>query len=296
MLKATHSGKLKIGNMMFPCSVLSDGTRILTQTSFMQTMGMYYSGWVAKEGPAEMPHFLAFKGLKPFVDKHLKDLQLAVKYRTENNQLAYGILATIIPNICEVWIDANEVIKLGSRQKKIAEKALIIMRALAHVGIVALIDETTGYQEVRNRQALEKILDKYLQPYQARWAKRFPDDFYKEIFRLKGWQWQGMSVNRPQVVGHYTNDIVYKRIAPGLLTELQQLNPITNDGERVHKHHQWLTDDFVQPELHSHLLGVAAIMRTVTYKDSPQAWDEFMRRLQRSYPKKNTNFDLDFDE
>ena len=105
-----------------------------------------------------------------------------------------------------------------------------------------------------------------------------------------------MQINRPQVVGHYTNDIVYARIAPGLLSKLQQLNPITKNGERENKHHQWLTDDFGQPELYTHLVGVMAIMKTVTNNNSRLAWDEFKRRLQRAYPKKNTNFDLDLDE
>src|ERR1035438_6444971 len=63
--QAKHSGVLKIGDMSFPCSVLSDGTRILTQSDFMTGMGMYYSGWVAKNKPADqaadLPHFLAFE-------------------------------------------------------------------------------------------------------------------------------------------------------------------------------------------------------------------------------------------
>jgi hypothetical protein len=87
--KAEYTGEIKIGNMIFPCSVLSDGTRILTQSDFMNGMGMYYSGWVAKNRPvnqsADMPHFLAFKSLTPFIDKHLGDLQsIVVKYKTQN--------------------------------------------------------------------------------------------------------------------------------------------------------------------------------------------------------------------
>src|SRR2546422_546744 len=60
---ATHAGEVRIGDMCFPCSVLSDGTRILTQSDFMSGMGMYYSGWVgnhkAKDhSSADIPHFL----------------------------------------------------------------------------------------------------------------------------------------------------------------------------------------------------------------------------------------------
>lgn len=80
--------------------------RLLTQSDFMEGMGMYYSGWVARnkptDQPADLPHFLAFETSKPFVDKHLGDLQsIVVKYRTEKGNLAHGIKAEIVPKICD---------------------------------------------------------------------------------------------------------------------------------------------------------------------------------------------------
>jgi hypothetical protein len=130
---------------------------------------------------------LAFESIKPFIDKHLGDLQsIVVRYKTEKGNIAHGVRAEIIPKICEVWMDADEKIKLGKRQKQIAQKAKIMIRALAHVGIVALVDEATGYQEVRNKEALQALLDAFLQKELAAWAKRFPDEFYKELFRLRG--------------------------------------------------------------------------------------------------------------
>ena len=119
---------------------------------------------------------------------------------------------------------------IGVRQKKIAAKAKVLMRALAHVGIIALVDEATGYQEIRDREALQAILDKHLLADRAKWSKRFPDDFYKQMFRLRGWEWQGMKVNRPSVVGRYTNDFVWDRMAPGIRKELERLNPKTDKG------------------------------------------------------------------
>ena len=99
---------------------------------------MYYSGWVDKNRPvnqpADMPHFLAFKSLTPFIDKHLGNLQsIVVKYKTQKGAIAHGIKAEIIPKICEVWLDAAEKGKLGVRQEKIAQKAKILMRALAYI-------------------------------------------------------------------------------------------------------------------------------------------------------------------
>ena len=295
--KATHTGELKIGDMLLPCSVLSDGTRILTQSDFMKGMGMYYSGWVSKHGPAELPHFLSFKSLKPYVQRHLGDLQsIVVEYRTERGSKALGVKASIIPNLCDVWIDAEENGNLGIRQKQIAKKAKVLIRALATVGIVALIDEATGYQEIRDREELQKILDKYLRADYAQWSKRFPDEFYKEIFRLRDWQWCGMKVNRPQVVGRYTKNIVWARLAPGVLAELERLNPPDNKGERKVRHHQYLTDNVGHVELQKHLNGVIVLMKSVTHHDPNKAWNEFQRRLQRVYPMVNTNLDLPFDD
>jgi hypothetical protein len=42
----------------------------------------------------------------------------------------------------------------------------------------------------------------------AAWVKKFPDEFYENIYKLKGWRWPGMSKNRYSVVGHYTNNLV----------------------------------------------------------------------------------------
>src|SRR3989442_3023134 len=137
----------------------------------------YYSGWVAQskaknESSADIPHFLAFKSLEPFIDKHLGDLQsIAVKYRTKKGSLAHGIKAEIIPKICEVWLDADKHGRLGSRQKQIAQKADIVIRNLAHVGIIALIDEATGYQEVRDRHALQRSEERRVgKECRSRWS------------------------------------------------------------------------------------------------------------------------------
>jgi P63C domain len=290
--KASHSGVLKIGTMEFPCSVLSDGTRILTQNDFMSGMGMYYSGWVAKNKPADLPadvpHFLAFESLKPFIDKHLGDLQsIVVKFKTEKGSVAHGIRAEIIPKICEVWMDAEEHGKLGKRQKEIAQKAKMMMRALAHVGIIALVDEATGYQEVRNKEALQALLDAFLQKEFAAWAKRFPDDFYKELFRLRGLAWNKLSVKRPLYIGRLTNDLVYERLSPGILEELQHRNPKNDKGRRNQKHHQWLTEDIGHPALAQHLHAVIGLMR------ASSDWKQFHQMLDKAFPKRGNVLQLE---
>ena len=118
--------------------------------------------------------------------------------------------------------------------------------------------------------------------------------FNREIFRLREWPWQGMKVNRPQVVAHYTNDVVWDRLAPGVRDELERLNPKTERGTRRVRHHQWLTDEIGHTALQIHLNGVIVLMKSVI--QAKGGWDEFKRRLQRVFPKIHTNIDLPLDE
>ena len=211
--------------------------------------------------------------------------------------LAVGYRAEILPQVCEVHLEARDNGALLTSQMRTATACEMLMRGFAHVGIIALIDEATNYQEIRDRQELNKVLDKYLRNKRVEWSKQFPDEFYHQIFRLREWEWRGMKVNRPQVVGRYTNDIVWSRLAPGVLEELELLNPKTESGTRRVKHHQWLTDDIGHPALQAHLHGVIALMKSVQGKlQGGRGWDEFRRRLQRVYPNMNTNFDLPLDD
>jgi len=296
--RAEYTGRLKIGDMVFPCSVLSDGTRILTQTDFMRGMGMYYSGWVARnrsaeDASAEVPHFLSFKGLKPFIDRHLGDLQsIILKYRTAGGGTAHGIRAEIIPKICEVWLDAEESITLGSRQKQIVAKAKLLMRALAHVGIIALVDEATGYQGVRPKDALQMYLERIIRKELAAWAKKFPDEFYENIYKLKGWPWPGMKKNRYSVVAHYTRNLVYERLAAGLLKELEAKTPKNDSGYRPDKFHQWLTEDIGDPLLAQHLHSLIMFQRLAIA--SGFGWNRFLKMVDQVMPKRGETLQLAF--
>jgi hypothetical protein len=296
--RAEYTGELKIGDMLFPCSVLSDNTRILTQTDFMKGMGMYYSGWVAKNRPdsdasAEVPHFLSFKGLKPFVDRHLGDLQsIILKYRTATGGTAHGIRAEIIPKICEIWLDAEESATLGSRQKQIAAKAKMLMRSLAHVGIIALVDEATGFQGVRPKDALQMYLEKLIRKELAAWAKKFPDEFYENIYKLKSWPWPGMKKNRYSVVAHYTRNLVYERLAPGLLRELEAKSPMNESGYRPNKLHQWLTEDIGDPLLAQHLHSLIMFQRLAI--NSGYGWNRFLKMVDQVMPRRGETLSLPF--
>lgn len=289
--EATHRGTLRIGSVSIPCAVLRDGTRILSENGIANALGGRSGAakrmkTAAAEVGAHIPVFLAAKSLSGYVTSELASGPLKpISYISGDSEVV-GYQAEALPEICNIWLQARQDGVLNDQQADRAQAAEIVMRGLANLGVIALIDEATGYQDTRDRDALQAILDKYLQKEFAAWAKRFPDAFYREIFRLRGWSWNAMSVARPGVVGRYTNDIVYERLAPGILEELQRLNPTHEDGGRARKHHQHLTDDIGHPALAQHLHAVIGLMR------ASATWDQFKSLLDRAFPKKGTQLEL----
>jgi hypothetical protein len=286
---ATHTGDLRIGDLEISCAVLSDGTRVLSETGIVNALGLYRSGAVhtrekdASEPGAQLPLFVANKNIKPFVDKDLADvLTHPIWYTPVGSGTKHkGVKAEVIPQICNVWLNARDAgVLRGKRQSLVAVKADIIMRALAHVGITALVDEATGYQDDRDRRALAEILEAFIAKELRKWVNTFPPDFYKEMFRLRNIPYTG-KVQRPRFIGHLTNDLVYARLAPGVLKKLREKNPVLDNGRRRNRHHQWLTEDIGVPELREHLKSVTTLMRATPGND----WDTFYSMLNRALPK-----------
>jgi hypothetical protein len=293
---ATHIGELKIGDYTFPCAVLEDGRRVISENAITEAFGSTSGASKrikkqSKDSGALTPLFLAPKRLEPFIPKALYEGPLTPITFTMKAQTMHWFAADLLPKVCEIWLEAREAGVLKTNQLKAkARNAEILIRGLAHIGIIALVDEATGYQEIRDKQALQKILDKYLLKERAKWAKRFPDEFYQEMFRLRGWAWKGMKINRPSVVGTYTNDIVYSRLAPGILDELKKLNPKTETGHRKAKHTQFFTEDIGHPALSQHIHTLIAFMR------ASGNWGQFHRTVTRAFPKLNEDIPLPFED
>jgi hypothetical protein len=281
---ADYNGVLQIGDLQFPCAVLSDEVRVLTQSDFMAGMGMYYSGWVARnrsdsDRAAEVPHFLGFKNLKPFIDRHLGDLQsIVVKYKTTTGQVALGIKAAIIPKICEIWIDADDERALGARQKQIAQKARVLMRALAYKGMEALVDDATGFIASKDQRDIAKFIQQYVAKDLQQWVRTFPRTFFEQLCRLRGVPFPE-NMRLPQYFGHIINDIVWDRLAPGIKDELRRRNPVV-DGRRKHKHHQFLTQNVGNPRLLHHL----GLLEGLAAGFGDGDYEKFHRKVEARFP------------
>jgi len=281
---ASHAGTLKIAGREIACAVLADGKRVLTQDAFLSAIGRSPKGKGGQivTSADGLPPFVAAENLRPFISEELKQATAPYIYRTPSGSNAYGYDALLLPMVCEVYLTAKDAQKTTRQQAHIVRACELLMRGLAHVGIIALVDEATGFQQIRDRDALQAILDAYLRKELAVWAKRFPDEFYQQIFRLRGWQWKGMKINRPQIVAKYTTDLVYERLAPHILEELETRNPKNSRGNREAKHHQWLTEDVGHPALAQHIYALLGLMRVSADRD----WHGFYDMVQRAFPKK----------
>ena len=124
-----------------------------------------------------------------------------------------------------------------------------------------------------------QAFDKYLLEAPSDWKKRFQDEIWPEICRLKGIAWIGETNKRPQWFGDIINDIVYDRIGPpGLREELDNRNPRRASGHRARKHHQLLVDTIGIGELLKHLHAVLMLMRAA----EDGAWGVFYSNLNRA--------------
>ncbi|MBI5262181.1 MAG: P63C domain-containing protein [Bradyrhizobium sp.] len=280
---------LRIGEIEIPCYVLADGTRVLAQRGLQSGIGLSQGG--GKTGARRIAELMA--GLAE------KDIDVRGLIARANSPIRFipphggnpadGYEATILPDICAVLIDAGQKGVLGKARTHLAVRAAQLQHGFATVGIIALVDEATGYQDFRQRDALAKILERFVAKELRPWVRTFPSDFYKQIYRLNNWPYSE-NAGRPGVIGHWTNNIVYKRLAPGVWEELKRLTPRLPGGDYKNKLFQRLTEDIGHPKLREHLAAVLMLM-----KYSPD-WHVFMDRLDKEFPQWGSNYMLPFPD
>ena len=133
-----------------------------------------------KTGAPQLPGFLAASSLKPFISHDLTVRLISpLQYRPKHGgRTAFGYEAMLLPEICEVILDADKAGALKSNQQQLAEMAEILIRGFARIGVIALVDEATGYQEERARDELARILEAYVQEEYRPWTRMFPESFF----------------------------------------------------------------------------------------------------------------------
>lgn len=281
---ATHVGEIEIGDRLISCAVLEDGTRLINQETFLTALDRNPK---AKGGTGSelgtVPPFLAANNLRAYITPKLREKWAAVRYRTVNGVMAYGYRAEILPEVCEVYLSADDDGVLLHNQRATAVASNILMRGLARVGIVALVDEATGYQESRARFALQAILAEYVSEALRPWVKTFPDEFFQQMFRLHGWDYDKDSSRRPGYAGKFINKYIYDILPIGVHAELERRNPKNESGNRTHKHHQILSEGTGVTALDRQITAVTTLMRIA--RDKAHFEDMFDEAFPPMQPK-----------
>ncbi|MFH1495442.1 MAG: P63C domain-containing protein [Pseudomonadota bacterium] len=291
---------LSLAGLSIPCAIIEstgdkEVRRVLTESGITTAILGTRSGASKKlkresqEAGTPIPIFLAPGQLKPFIDNELYDGLLSPIEYVDGNRIVTGYDARILPIVCDIWLKAREARALQKQQLDKAQKAEILMRGLAHVGIIALVDEATGYQNVRAKDSLAKILEAFVAKELQPWVKKFPPSFYEEMFRLRGIQFPTSTVKRPQYFGHLTNDIIYRRLAPGVWKELKAMVEKDEKGRSKHKLFQRLTPEIGDPRLRDLITSVTTIMKL------SNGWIDFKNKLDRIHPAYNSTMTLPFE-
>lgn len=284
---------LIIGDVEIPCYVLEDWTRVLTQTGLIR--GLWISTGSTRTGNDRLTSFATQERIKPYLGANTIDMIAkpikAIVWGTN----AYVYEATVLSDICDAIVQAKEQGKLMKQQEHIWIQALKLLRGFAKVGIIALVDEVTWYQDIRKRSELQTILDAYLQDEFAPWTKKFPDAYYKNLLRLWLWDYDPKLLKRkPSFVWTITNKIVYNKLPTWVLEELRRKTPRSEAGNTLVRFHQFLTEDIGNPHLQTQLVEVITLMKISKSKE------QFLRHFAQAFPEpdvpKNQELWLELDE
>jgi hypothetical protein len=278
---ATHEGVLPLGENNLNVAVLEDGTRIITQSAVFKAFGRTKRGRALHENRVpDMPAFIDANNLQPFVNQELKEVLRPIEYHDKNKKEASGYNALILPRLCKVYLDAREARALKPQQLPLARASEILLFGLSNIGIIALVDEATGYQYDREKDELQKILKAYIAVELLPWQKKFPDLFYKELFRLNGWEFNVHGIKkRPGVIGTWTNKLVYEQLPKGVLDELKKKTPKNESGNYVARLHQNLTPDVGDEHLAAQLNQTLTLFQL---SDNMQhMWQQFRKLKER---------------
>jgi hypothetical protein len=296
---ALKAGKLQIGDvdsLVIPCAVLPGGIRVLSERAITKALGGKRGGahWrrmKANPSGAYLPVFLSAKNIFPYINKDLLDgLGRRHIYKPNTGAgVAYGIEATLLPKILNALLKARDDNALVESQKPIVAQADVIMRGLAEVGIVALVDEATGYIDDKKKDAYRQLFRDFIRKECREWEREFPDQFMDMIYRFYGLP-KGEKGRHPRFFGKFIRKYIYAPLAGSngaVLAMLDIKNPVVyKGGRRKHKMHQFLTQELGIPAIRQH------IWQTIGIGNAARSKEAFDRGFKRAFPQIGDTLEL----
>ena len=299
--RATHDGPLQIGDATLVAAVLPNGKRLIVQGTMLMAIGRSRTPKAGTGGTVNvdgLPFFLSAEILKPFISDELRLSTTPIFFRLKSGQKAVGYDALLLPLVCRVYQTFRDSLleEMAKGEGKETDKARrnyakyrhIIARCdeLAHGfskrGILALVDDATGYQDDRMRQEIDRIVQAYVAPTLAPWIRKFPHEFFREAYRLLGWEYTPEQTKHSPYMGKFITKYVFEGLPPGVLDELKARLPKNEHGNRKAKLWQQLTVDTGIPHLDRQLTADLTLMGI---SEDKQQFDEHWKKLFGRQPK-----------
>jgi hypothetical protein len=265
-------GKLKIGDIELECHVLNDHRRVFTQREIVRIIS----------GGRESGNLRGYLDGNPLIDKGFY-VGGNIPFRIAGQPTtAIGWEATGLVEICEKYLEAREQGLLKKNQFHLAIQAGIVVRSSAKVGIIALVDEATGYDKFKQKQEYQLKLQAFIADELQEWARMFPDEFWFELARLEKIHYSPRS--RPLRWGKYVMMFVYDAVDGDIGKELRKKNP---DPHFLQNHHQWLKQ-FGRDKVHDQITKVVTIMKLC------ENMEDFRKKFAKVFKKTAITTQLTF--
>ena len=286
--KATHQGQMEVGGLLLDCYVLADGRRVFHKRGMAKALGL------KSEGGNAFLKTMTRKGLGSALPEALQErIRNPINFKPLTQDLAHGYDADVLSDVAKAIVMADKKGALTKTQHNLAIQAQVLLNAFAKVGVIALIDEATGYQKIRDPRALRILVEQYIDEERRQWEKEFPDTFYTELNRMYGSKEYTRNSNgiimqnRPQHFAKFTRNYVYEPLENGeVLRELDRINPkVGPNGTRRARFHQHLTQGYGIEKLRHQ---VRDIMTLISVSDSIV---QFKRLFNKRYSRQR-EFDI----
>lgn len=249
---AKFRGQIDMGGTPIDVYVLDTGDRVISMRGAVKAMTGQDAG--------NLVEYLSVQGLKDFIDKDLALVETRDFYIPGTQFRGRGITAEQFEMILTAYVKALHAGALStSRQREIATTCAILSTAFLKIGIIAQIDEATGYQYARAEDALQIKLRAFIADELRDWEKTFPDDLWEQFGRLTNWK--GSLHQRPKWWGHLVIELIYNALDPDIAKYLRENKPKPVHGKN---YHQWLSQDIGLKALISHIYEIIGIAKTCT--------------------------------
>jgi hypothetical protein len=280
--EAMREGVLAFGEVELECYVLKDRRRLFHKRGMAKALAMKSGG-----GNVFM-RAMGRKGLGSVIPEELRvALANPIVFKAFNGDLAHGYEGTVLIDICDAIWEAQKQGKLTSTQEDLARQAEIILRAAARVGVVALIDEATGFTKDKWKEEYRELFRDFIREQHRKWASEFPDQLFDMIYSI--YRLPRKHKNKhPQFFGGFIRKYIYTPLLNSrgaILEMLDEKNPtVYVGGGRRYKLFQFLEEEVGMPALRAHIWQIVGIGNAARTKDG------FERGFNKAFPQPKTQY------